>query len=126
MLDFVIGYSLGAGSANRMASVARSTGVADASRHTQRVEDLNERIDKLLIIIRGMWALMEEQGFSAEELVAKIQELDMIDGVDDGVARPSVVDCPSCDSKVAPGLANCQFCGAEIRVALPDDPIGHL
>ena len=126
MLDFVIGYSMGAGNAGRMASLARSSGVADASRHTQRVEDLNERIDKLLIIIRGMWELMEEQGFKPEDLVAKIEQLDMMDGVSDGVARQGALDCPSCESKVAPGLANCQFCGAEIMLALPDDPIGHL
>lgn len=116
---------MGSAQAGRMASVARSTGAADAGRHTGRVEDLNERIDKLLIIVRGMWALMEEQGMSAEDLIRKIEEIDMSDGVDDDMVRANALDCPSCDSKVAPGLKNCQFCGAEV-IADTSDPMGHL
>ena len=114
MLEFVIGYSAGAGSATRAASLARSAAVADATHHTNRVEDLNERIDRLAMIVRAMWELLEEQGMTPEQLVAKIEAIDMGDGTADGQLRQAAIDCPKCDSKVAPGLSKCQFCGAEI------------
>jgi len=125
MIEYFIGYGMGQKSAARAASLARSAAVADGTHHTNRIEDLNERIDKLLMIVRGMWALMEEQGLTAEQLMAKIDEIDLQDGTDDGQVRPQVVECPSCQSKVAPNLRSCQLCGTEVR---PDNghPLGHV
>jgi predicted amidophosphoribosyltransferase len=45
----------------------------------------------------------------------KINELDLQDGVDDERVRDLIVECPSCQSKVAPSLRNCQMCGTEVR-----------
>lgn len=125
MLEYFLGYSMGQRSTTRMASLARSAAVADGTHHTNRIEDLNDRIDKLLMIVRGMWALMEEQGMTAEQLMAKIDEIDVEDGTDDGQVRSEIVECPSCQSKVAPGLRNCQLCGTEVR---PDSghPLGQI
>jgi hypothetical protein len=125
MLDFVIGYAAGSRTAARAASYARSSAVAEVAVHTNRVEDLNERINSLAMIIRAMWALLEEQGLSHEQLIAKLDELDMADGIDDGKMRRGAIDCPSCDSKVAPGLTKCQFCGAEIELA-DNSPLGAI
>ena len=125
MLNFVLGYSAGQRTASRAASLARSAAVGDATIHTNRIEDANERIDRLAMIVRAMWALLEEGGYTAEQLVAKLEELDIADGELDGKVSEQVVDCPSCDSKVAPGLRNCQFCGATVRT---DDghPLGGI
>ncbi|HUG09084.1 MAG TPA: hypothetical protein VMP13_09360 [Acidimicrobiia bacterium] len=125
MFEFVLGYTAGQRTAARAASLARHAAVADGTRHANRIEDLEERIDQLALILRGMWALLEEGGVTAERLMAKLEELDMSDGVADGKIRRGPTDCPSCDSKVPAGLANCQYCGAEI-VRDDDDPLGHL
>lgn len=115
MLEFFIGYSMGERSATKAASLARSAAVADGFRHTNRIEDLNERVDKLLMIVRAMWSLMEEQGMTPEQLKAKIEEIDSTDGEVDGLVRPELAHCRNCDSKVAPGLRACQLCGTEVR-----------
>lgn len=125
MLDFVIGYAAGSRTAARAASYARSSAIAEVAMHSNRVEDLNERIGSLAMIVRAMWALLEEQGLTREQLIAKLDELDMADGIDDGQMKRGAIDCPSCDSKVAPGLTKCQFCGAEIPLA-DDSPLGAL
>ena len=125
MLEFVIGYSAGQRTASRAASLARDAAVADGTRHTNRIEDLEERIDQLALILRGMWALLEDGGVTAEQLMAKIEELDMADGVADGKVRREPVDCPSCDSKVPGGMARCQYCGADVVVE-DDHPLGRL
>ncbi len=125
MLEFVLGYTAAQQGAGRAASLARSASIGDATAHSNRIEDLHERIDELALIIRAMWALMEEQGLTAEQLAAKIEEIDLRDGVADGRVTQRPVDCPSCDSKVAAGLSRCQFCGAQ----LVDDaghPLGQI
>ena len=125
MLEFVIGYSAGQRTASRAASLARSAAVADTAQHTNRVEDLNERIDRLAMIVRAMWELLEEQGMTAEQLVEKLEAMDLADGTADGQIRQTPIDCPTCESKVAPGLPKCQFCGAAI-VRDDDHPLDQV
>ena len=125
MLEFVLGYSAGSQTASRAAALARSAAVADASHHSNRVEDLNERIDRLTMIVKAMWMILEQDGHTPEELLAKLEEIDHGDGVADGRVTAIPVDCPSCDSKVAPGLPRCQFCGAVVRTE-DDHPLDQL
>ncbi|HEX9863610.1 MAG TPA: zinc ribbon domain-containing protein [Acidimicrobiia bacterium] len=115
MLEYFIGYGMGQKTATRAATLARSAAVADGTLHTNRIEDTNERVDKLLMIVRAVWALLEEQGYTAEQLKAKLEEIDLEDGVLDGQVRLPLAECPSCQSKVAPGLRACQLCGTEVR-----------
>ena len=110
MLEYFIGYGMGQKTATRAATLARSAAVADGTLHTNRIEDTNERVDKLLMIVRAVWALLEEQGYTAEQLKAKLEEIDLEDGVLDGQVRLPLAECPSCQSKVAPGLRACQLC----------------
>lgn len=124
MLEFVLGYTAATKGAGRAASLARSAAVGDATIHTNRIEDLNERIDSLAKIVRGMWALLEHQGITTEELMAKLEELDRLDG-DGTQLRREPADCPSCRSKVAPGLSRCQFCGADV-ISDGDGPLELL
>lgn len=126
MLEFVLGYTAGQRTASRAASLARSAAVADGTFHTNRIEDTNERIDRLAMIVRALWALLEEQGYTAEQLLAKLEELDMRDGEIDGQVRRQPVDCPSCQSKVAPSLQTCQFCGTEVAGATDGHPLGGV
>lgn len=121
----MLGYGAGSATASRAASLARSAAVADGTMHTHRIEDLSERIDELALILRGMWALLEDGGVTTEQLMAKLEELDMSDGVADGRVRRGPVDCPGCDSKVPGGLTRCQYCGADV-VREDDHPLGHL
>ena len=125
MLEFVLGYSAGSATASRAASLARSAAVADGTHHTNRIEDLNERIDQMAMLMRGMWALLEEQGFTAEQLMAKMEELDHADGTPDGRITSAPVPCTECDSMVPAGMAKCQYCGAQVR-EVDDHPMGQL
>ncbi len=62
MLEFYLGYSMGQSSATRAASLARSAAVADGTHHTNRIEDLNERIDRLVMIMRATLAFSRSRG----------------------------------------------------------------
>jgi hypothetical protein len=125
MLEFVIGYSGGSGAASRAASLARSAAAADGTIHSNRIEDLNERIDSIALITRAMWSLLEDQGLTNDQLIAKVDELDNLDGNRDGRMMHGPVDCPGYDSKVAPGLTRCQFCGIDVA-PVDDHPMGNV
>jgi hypothetical protein len=120
MLEFVLGYSMGQKTAARASALSRTATAIDGTGATRRIEDLDERIDKLAMIVRAMWALLEGQGLTADQLIAKLEEIDLLDGTVDDQVRPGVVDCPSCHSKVAVGLKACQFCGTQVR-----NEVGH-
>jgi hypothetical protein len=54
MLEFVLGYTAGQQTASRAAALARDAAVADGTLHTNRIEDLRERIDSMAMILRAM------------------------------------------------------------------------
>lgn len=119
MLEFALGMSVAKKGAARSASLARSMSLGDAAHHANLLEDMNDRVDRMLLIMQAMWALMEEQGLTEEQLMAKIQELDSQDGSVDGRARMAPSDCRECGSKVAAGLTRCQICGSEVPGVSP-------
>ena len=125
MLEFVLGYSAGSATASRAAMLARSAAVADGSLHTNRIEDLNERLDSMAIILRALVSLLEERGLSADDLMAKIEELDLADGTADGRVKAGPVECTGCDSKVPPGLTKCQYCGTAVTPS-SDHPLDRV
>jgi hypothetical protein len=60
MLDFIIGYGPDPRSAGRATVWAESTAFVEGNRLLDRVEDVDERFDKLLYIVRAIWAIKEE------------------------------------------------------------------
>lgn len=116
MFTFMSGYVLGQRSAAQAAAFSRSAGAAQGIASTIKDNELDERIDRLLLLVEAMWALLREQGLSDEDLMAKVVELDEADGVADGRHTPQPTACRGCGAKVAAGLTACQFCGRELEV----------
>lgn len=108
---------MGQRSATQAASFARAAGAADAMDSRMRMIDVDERIDRLVLLVEAMWSLLRDRGFSDEELAARLMELDSGDGFTDGRRTAPPRTCPACHSKVAAVLPACQFCGQ----AMPSD-----
>ena len=109
----IAGYVMG----KRMVARAGAMGVvSDAIRGPASLDaigDLDERVDRLLMVIEAMWSLLKEQGYTDEQLSARIKEIDESDGTADGRRTQAPVTCRSCEAKVAAGLPRCQICGTE-------------
>ena len=119
MLEFITGYVMGERSATRSAALARDAAGAAVSSHLGRVGAVDERVDRLLLVVEAMWTLLRDQGLSDEDLRARIEELDRADGVADERRTSLPRDCPGCGAKVAPGLGACQYCGAKLPAEGP-------
>jgi hypothetical protein len=86
-----------------------------ATRARRRADDVEDTADRLVLVIEAMWEILSERlGVTEEELVARIQHLDGLDGEVDG--RRGVRErrtCPACQAIVPARSVRCQFCGAD-------------
>ena len=119
-LTFLTGYVLGQHGA-QSARVASQAARRSSAYGQGELFDVNDRIDRLLLAVDAMWSLLEDNGYTEEQLVARIEELDAADGSVDGRRRPAGRVCRGCGTKVPASRAACQFCGTEVP-GKDDDP----
>jgi hypothetical protein len=112
MFSFLTGYVMGERSAARAATYTRGAAASSAALGQVQLGDLNDRIDRMLLVMDAMWGLLKEQGFSDEQLMERIKALDSADGTPDGKRTPTPIACPKCGSMISAGRATCAFCGA--------------
>ena len=79
-----------------------------------RVLDVDDRVDRLTLIVQAMWEILESDGHSEDELQRMVEQIDARDGVADGKARRKPVKCNKCGSSSPPGRPNCQMCGEAV------------
>jgi len=73
---------------------------------------LEEKLDRLALISRAMFELLQEsEGFSEERLSAKVLEIDLRDGQADGKVTARPKKCPKCEAAMSPKFGRCLFCG---------------
>src|SRR5262245_5233390 len=104
------------------------TGESDTDRVASRAramgDEMNTRVERLVLVTEAMWELLSERtGLTVAELAERVRTLDAQDGHLDGkrgAPAPSQVRCPSCQAVVPAGKTICQFCGAEVPEAKAD------
>ncbi len=100
-----------ANSVNAGAAASAQAAAREARDGTQALED---RLDKLTLISMAMWELLKQRGkLSEADLLAKVQELDLRDGVPDGKVTRTARQCPQCDRTMSPRHKKCLYCGSE-------------
>jgi hypothetical protein len=79
----------------------------------RHVAQLQERVDRLVLVVHAMWSLIAEKtNLTEADLLQRMNDLDAADGVVDGrVTRPPI-RC-SCGAMVNRKLHRCLFCGKE-------------
>jgi hypothetical protein len=119
VFDFLMGYVMGERSAARAATFARSAGATAASGDTQAMEDVNERVDRLILVVDALWSMLRESGWTDEQLAQRIHEIDLSDGLADGRRTPQARRCTSCDAMIEAGRSACAFCGKPVEGEAP-------
>lgn len=73
-----------------------------------------KQLEKLSLVCQAMWTLVQERtGLTDQDLLERVTELDLKDGVLDGKYTKPPVDCPKCDAKISRKFNRCLFCGEE-------------
>jgi len=79
-----------------------------------QIRELSAAIDKLILITRAMWEITaKEKGLTDEDLINKVNEIDLRDGRADGKMQTAIRQCPSCGRNLFVGHRKCLYCGAE-------------
>ena len=96
----------------------RATVVAEQAR--TQVEQMQVDINRLMLCTQALWEMLkEEHGYTEDQLVKRITEIDMRDGKLDGkVAAQGPVACPKCGRANTRKRVACLYCGT----LLPQDP----
>lgn len=87
----------------------------EATRIRRSNEDVQDTLDRLVLVAEAMWQILSQRlGVTEEELLAWVNHLDGLDGEVDG--RRGVRgrrSCPACGAAVPARAPRCQFCGAD-------------
>lgn len=84
----------------------------DVERNEQRVERLDRAIEQLKSVnIALAELLVEKLGVAESELIAKVIEIDLRDGVQDGKLTSALTICPQCRRRYNTKINRCQYCG---------------
>lgn len=114
---FIGGYVAGARAGARAGRMNVMANSMSSSSQAADLVELDERLDRLGIVVAALWSLLEEAGYSEEALQTRIQEL----------SRPAeqraLLQCPECGARVRDGSGSCQICGTPVGEA---DPLHDL
>ena len=76
------------------------------------VTELNNRLERLLLVSQAVWELLQETAnLTEEDLFEKVTEIDARDGVEDGVYSRPLAKCRKCGSAICRKYVQCLFCG---------------
>ncbi len=93
------------------ASVAK----VNVAQNTREVRDLDFTIDRIALASQAMWELLSARlGLTEEDLRAKMAEIDLRDGKEDGRMTTRATDCTGCGRKVNVRRERCLYCGATV------------
>lgn len=71
-----------------------------------------ERLDHTNLVLLALWELVGERlGLTVEQLRAKVAEIDLRDGVQDGRYSGSAGRCGGCNREIPPWRQRCLYCG---------------
>ncbi len=103
------------GRANADMTSARAA--AKAAEAQTEVELMRADVERLLMITEALWSILKEQhGYTDEELMRRVEEIDLRDGKTDGkVAKQLQPLCPNCNRTLTHNLPRCMYCGTEIQ-----------
>ena len=100
-MSFFYGMSSHVHAAAAMSEAADASKGARAARTDTR--QLADQLERALLACEGMWTLVRDKlGLSDDELVARINEIDLSDGRLDGKVRKTAVACPKCSRTISP------------------------
>lgn len=94
---------------------------AKASRAQLKVEQtkdqiqlLENKIESLALACQSLWEIIEEKtNINSEQLHAKMEEVDLRDGIKDGKLSSTPMTCHQCGRKTSRRRPICLYCGAE-------------
>lgn len=92
-------------------SIARTK----SSSTKDEIKCLQQKFEKLSITCQALWELVKDKtDLTDDMIIAKIEEIDLRDGVDDGKETATAIVCSKCGRKTNSRRDLCMYCGAKL------------
>jgi hypothetical protein len=102
--------------ANATAESAKQDSANTSERLHKEVLRLEAKMDRLAIITQGLWELLSEKtDLTEKDIEAKIAEIDIRDGREDGKITGKPTTCPKCARPAHTRLRSCPYCGTALN-----------
>jgi hypothetical protein len=80
----------------------------------ERVRQLEDSVARLELVNAALWSLLKDKtGLTDAALTARVRDIDLRDGVEDGKITTTVQNCQKCGRTMAPRHKRCLYCGGE-------------
>jgi len=108
-------FGWGAPSPSTGDAIHAAQAAGDARRARNDAQDAAGRVERALLACEAMWSLVREKlGLTDEDLVRRMNDIDLSDGKLDGKVRKSAVACPACGRTITRRFPTCMYCGQAI------------
>jgi hypothetical protein len=107
----------GSNSNDPSARMAASDARTQAREAKTEVDELRFDLERLMLVTEALWRIVREKvQCTDEELVQRIQDIDLEDGKLDGRKSPTPArDCPHCQRKLLKHQPRCFYCGKPVQ-----------
>ena len=76
-------------------------------------EDCAEKVRQLALATQAVWSFLKEKHhLDEQDLMQRMEEIDLLDGTKDGKFAAQTVTCLSCSRKMNSKNMKCIYCGA--------------
>ena len=114
MSMFHLMYAARAGAAASQAKEAADRSSRKTTETVSSVRDLEDRLDRLTLACMAMWSLLREKtGLTEEDLMERVNQIDLADGKEDGRLKLGVLKCAQCGRVMSQRHTRCLYCGAD-------------
>jgi len=73
-----------------------------------------KRLEQLALATQAVWSFLKEKHhLDDQDLLLRMEEIDLRDGVRDGKSAAIMANCPSCHRKMSSKMKQCVYCGTE-------------
>lgn len=102
---------------SRRAESAANHATSQANRATERSVEAELNVERLQLVVQAMWEFLQERTeISDADLEAKIQEIDLRDGLADGQMARQIAVCGQCHRKTGVRMhRRCFYCGTQLE-----------
>ena len=102
---------------SRRTEQAANHATSQANRATERSVEAELNVERLQLVVQAMWEFLQERTeITDADLEAKVQEIDLRDGQEDGKMAREVAICGTCQRKTGVRVhRRCFYCGAQLE-----------